>query len=100
MPKVKKVKAVKAPKLGVVAPYKASIKVLGKAYEAFGQDKSQAIENLNVGKVARGMSVLVLSKGDVSSSKILPSQQTMRLFSSSKLVRQIALKQISLRFDI
>ena len=80
--------------------YKASIKVLGKSYEAQGESKSQAIENLKVGGVARGMSILVLSKGNESKSKVLPSTQTSRLFSPSKLVREIALKNVALRFDI
>lgn len=90
----------KTAKKKVVSDYLASIKVLGKIYTSKGFNVRNAIENLNAGSVAKGMSILTLSKGEVSQSKILPSTQTSRLFSASHLVREISLKQIALRFDL
>jgi len=91
--KIKKVKEV------VVEPYNASIKVLGKVYKSTGNTAKEAIENLKpIGKAA-GMSVLTISRGDVKKDKILTSMQTFRLFSLSKLMREIALKNTSLMFN-
>lgn len=80
--------------------YKAKIKVLGKYYEATGETKLDAIKNLEVGNAAKGMSVLTVSNGSESKDKVLPSTQTSRLFSPAKLVREIALKNTALRFDL
>lgn len=79
--------------------YTASIKILGKKYQATGSTAGEAIENLKVGKVAKGMSILELSRDGSSHSKILPHMQTIRLFSPSKLMRSIALKNVSLMFS-
>ena len=87
--KIKKVK---------VLPYTASIKVLGKVYTSTGSSTKEAIENLKAGNVAKGMSVLTLSRGKNSHSVILPPNQTFRLFTPSRLMREIAIKQISMRF--
>jgi hypothetical protein len=79
--------------------YEASIKVLGQVYKSKGGSAKEAIESLKVGSVARGMSILTMKKGKITREKILPTHQTSRLFSPSKLVREIALKNVSLMFD-
>jgi len=79
--------------------YVASIKVLGKIYTSNGSTPREAIESLKVGNTARGMSVMMVSNGKDSSSKVLTSIQTMRLFSQAKLVREIALKNVALMFN-
>lgn len=80
-------------------PYKATIKVLGKLYHSSGTTAKDAIENLKVHGVAKGMSVIEMTHGEVKRSKILMSPQTFRLFSPSRLTREIALKHASLMFD-
>ena len=77
----------------------ASIKVLGKTYSAQGDTVFHAIANLEVPK-AKGVSILSLSKGDNRRERVLPAVATARLFSPSKLVREIALKNMSFRFDV
>lgn len=78
--------------------YTASIKLMGKTYTAHGVSAMDAISNLNPGKVNRGVSVITVSFKGNSQSKILPMVQTMRLFSPSPMTREIALKNVSLRF--
>jgi len=93
MPTAKK-RAVKAKK-----DYGASIKVLGKVYTARGSTAREAIEGLSV-RNAKGMSVMTITKGGSFKSKILGAPLTSRLFSPSKLMREIALKHASLMFDL
>lgn len=78
--------------------YFALIKVFGKTFTAKGSTVKEAIENLNVGKLNKGVSVLQITHNGSSSSKILPSVQTARLFSPSPLTREVAIKNVSLRF--
>lgn len=96
MPKTTK-KVVK--KRVTASPYTASIKLFGKVYTATGSSVGEAISKLEVGKVAKGASVLTITKGDISRSKILNAAQVMRLFSLSRLMHEVALKNVSMLFD-
>lgn len=78
--------------------YTASIKVLGKVYSSEGATPKEAIQALKVGSVAKGVSILTISKDGKEQVKILPSNQTSGLFSGSPMRREMALKQISMRF--
>ena len=80
--------------------YQASIKVFGKIYKASGETLSEAIAALKPEGLARGMSVLVVKKGDVSQEKILPRVATVRLFSPSVQMREVALKHTIARFSL
>ena len=92
--KTKRVKKV------AVKPYSATIKILGKMFTSTGSTALEAIENLaQEGKCAGG-SVLTITKGDEKREKILPAFQTFRLFSKSKMMRQLALKGVSSLFNI
>lgn len=79
--------------------YLASIKLFGKLYTANGETAVEAISKLEVGKVAKGASVLTITKGDRIHSKILNTVQVMRLFTPSRVMREVALKQVSSLFD-
>lgn len=79
--------------------YKASIKVLGKIYTSEGGTGPEALSSLKVGNVAKGMSILTLSNGTLTKEKVLPSNATSRLFSPSRLTREIALKNITILFS-
>lgn len=78
----------------------ARMKVMGRFYEAKGETVKEAIENLKPGNAAKGASLLILSKGDAYKERVLTAIQTMRLFSPSKLTRELALKSITTLFDI
>jgi len=79
--------------------FSASVRILGKTYVAKSSDLRKAIESLDVGKVAKGVSILEVSHGDSKKSVILPPAQTFRVFSSSGMVREIAMKNLLLRFS-
>lgn len=89
----------KTPKKTVKPEYSASIKILGKVYKADGATAQEAIEKLKVGNIAKGVSLLTVTKGKVSKDKVLPAPQTFRLFSPSKLMRELAIKNVALMFD-
>lgn len=80
--------------------YKATIRVFGKIYKAEGATLIEAISNLKVSGKAGGTSILSVSKGKVQKDRILNTNQVFRLFSASKLMREVALKNLSLLFDI
>lgn len=80
--------------------YHASIKILGKFYEADGATPSEAIANLEpFGKIS-GVTVLTITHGDKKQERILPRHATQRLFSSSPLMRELFLKSTSERFAL
>lgn len=91
----KKVGATKKPKL----VYTASLKSFGRIHKGEGETIQEAIQSLNMGHFVKGVSVLTISKDGVSKDKILTAPQTYRLFSVSRLMKEIALKQISLMFQ-
>lgn len=79
--------------------YGASIKVLGKIYVSTGATVREAIENLKP-SLAKGMSILSISKGEVTKERILNRTQTQALFAPAKLMRELALKNVSAAFDL
>lgn len=100
MPRIAKTKVVKPKKTKKVEPYTASIKLFGKIYSATGLTIQEAIGNIPASKVAKGASVLTVSKGGNSHSKILNGRQVVSLFTPSKMMREIALKRASALFNL
>lgn len=93
-------KGTKKVKKVVVAPYSATIKILGKIYNSTGNSVREAIENLKPTGKSMGNCVLSLSKGEIKVDKIITAFQVYRLFSHSKLMRELALKNTSLLFNL
>lgn len=79
--------------------YTARIKVLGVFYTATGSTCLEAITNLKVPK-ALGTSILTVSREDKSQEKVFNSIQTVRLFSTSPTVRNVAIKNTLSRFSL
>lgn len=82
--------------------YEASIKVFGrdnKVYKSKGASVKEVLENLKVEGKAGGICVLTISNGDKKRDRIMNAEQLFRLFSSSRLMREIALKNVTLLFD-
>ena len=77
--------------------YHATIKIMGREFRATGKTAIEAITNLKP-SMAKGTSVLSVSKGAMFKEKILNAPQTFRLFNASGLVREVNLKNISLIF--
>lgn len=74
--------------------YTATLRVLGKNYMTTGETPYEAIEKLNPG-VARGVSILNVN----GKERIIPATQTLRLFNTRGVSREVMLKNIALTFD-
>lgn len=83
----------------IASTYEASIKVFGKVYKSKGSSVKEVLENLKVEGKAGGTCVLTVSNGDKKRDRIMNGVQLFRLFSSSRLMREIALKNVTLLFD-
>lgn len=95
--KTKKTKKVKEPK-EVKPAYKATVKVMGKTYEASGDSALSAISSLKPGN-CKGKAILTVTKGDVSKERILMPPVVSRLFNMMGSSKEIAVKQISTLFQ-
>jgi hypothetical protein len=78
--------------------YKATIKVMGKTYEASGSDVSSALLGLKPLN-CKGKGILTIQHGDVKKEKVLMPMQAFRLFNTLGLSREIALKNVSNLFS-
>lgn len=79
--------------------YTATLKVLGKTYEAKGDTALAAIASLTPGNV-KGKSILTLATGEQTKERILMPVVTYRLFNSAGFTREVALKNASLLFGL
>jgi len=78
--------------------YKATVKILGKEYFASGKNVFDVLSNLKpLGKVA-GAAILTITHGTITRTKILSAFQSCRLFSESRLTREMAIKNQTLIF--
>jgi hypothetical protein len=95
-------KKAKSPKdsfqIDYAKPYKASIRIWGKTYEAEGASISAALSSLKVPN-PKGKSILVVSKDGATKERVLSPVATSRLFSHG-LTREVALKHTSLLFAL
>lgn len=90
----KKAKIQKSDKTDINNDYLISLKMAGKVYQSQGKTLKEAIENLpQINKVV-GAVVLTVKHGNVSKDRILNVLQSMRLFTSVNLTKQIAVKNI------
>ena len=80
--------------------YTASIKIFGKEYKATGGTVAEAIAGLSPVGFTKTKSILTISNGKESKDRFLPPLATYRLFSQSKLMREVAIKNISLMFGL
>jgi hypothetical protein len=78
--------------------YHVTFRTLGKNYTATGETVSDAIKALKPG-IARGVSLITVSRNGKSSERIMGGIQTQKLFNTAGLTQQIVLKQISSLFD-
>ncbi len=79
--------------------YVAVIKIVGKPFSAVGKSVREALDNLKVGN-AKGASLLTITKGAIAQHKILTPPQTFRLFTQSRMMREVTLKQITSFFNL
>lgn len=79
--------------------YTATLKLLGKLHTATGVTPREALENIEVQK-GKGMGILTMSKGDKKREVIVPARRVYQMFSASKLMREVAIKQLSMRLEV
>lgn len=80
--------------------YEASIRVFGKIFKATGSSPIEALSNLKIEGKAGGVSVLSVAHGKEKRDRVLNVGQVSRLFSQSKLMREVALKNLSMLFNL
>jgi hypothetical protein len=97
MPATKTKTATKKPK---TASYKLVMVIDGRTYKSTGKTVLDALSSLKVDGLSRGRAVLTATHGDKTREKILNPTMVNRLLHQSPTFRQIALKNISLLFDI
>ena len=79
--------------------YTAVLTVLGKTYRASGDTVPEAITKLTPSN-PKGRCILSVEHGNKKRERILPHLMSFKLFSSSRMMREIALKQVSSLFDV
>ena len=91
-------KAVKKVKEPTNKPqYTANAIVLGRKYQGEGATVSEAIGKLDI-KNCKTKLILSVTDGTNTRERVIMPNQAFRLFSASRLMREIALKQTSLLF--
>ena len=77
---------------------KATIQILGKKYSAESETVGSALASLPYTGFAKFKSVLTVFDSKKEKTVVLYPMQTLRLFSKSPLMKEIAVKQIATRF--
>jgi len=78
--------------------YKATIKVMGKSYEASGSDVSSALLGLKPLN-CKGKGILTIQHGEVKKERVLMPMVLFRLFNTKGLTNEIAVKQAAMLFQ-
>ncbi len=74
-------------------PYDISIKIFGRVYTSTGETLIEALDNLKPGKVG-GVCVMTVTHGDKKREKILNAGQLFRLFTGSRIMHEMAMKNV------
>lgn len=72
----------------------------GKTYESHGYTVLEALTDLKIPGRVRGRVILVFTKGDLKKEWVMPLHAVLRMFSPSRIVREVSLKNASLLFDL
>lgn len=79
--------------------YTVSLKTMGKLHEAEGKSVIEALEKIKLRSLI-GKSVLVISNGENKVEKVLPYIIAKQAFTTVGLMRQVAIKNLSLIFNL
>lgn len=89
----------KAVKKSATKPYSVVARILGREYKGSGETIRDAIASVDAPN-AKGNCIMTISHGDKTQERVFNKQVTAKLFTLSPLMREIALKQAALRFDL
>lgn len=78
---------------------KATLLLWGKRYEAEGETIKDAISKIAV-RNPKGKAILIVENGDKRKEKILPARHLHQLFNTHGIMREVALKNVSMLFDV
>lgn len=79
--------------------YKATLKVLGRIYEAQGNTPDEVLSNFKTQDWIKGAGVLIVEKDGVRKEKILPGTHIRNVFGmASGTMREVSLKYIKSLF--
>lgn len=79
--------------------YKATLFNFGRKFESNGSSVIGVLKGFNVRNI-KGKSILAIETGEERKERVLSPVMTYRLFSSHGLIKEVALKNVSLLFDI
>lgn len=74
--------------------YTASMKLMGVYHVGKGKTLQEAIENIPIMRPPKTLGILTVSKGSIERIKIMPAMQVFKLFSPSRIMHEVALKNI------
>ena len=95
-----KKKVVKQPKKQVNTPqYVANAIVMGKKYQSKGATVSEALDSLTGMGNIKGKLILTITHDERKRERVIMPNMAFRLFSASKIMHDIALKQVSSLFS-
>lgn len=83
----------------VVGDYKVTAVWFGKKFVSTGSSVKEAILGLDL-RNCKGKIVLIIEHGDNKKERILMPRAYFGLFSGSPMMREIALKNVGLLFDL
>ena len=92
----KKAPARRTPAAGITA----RVEMIGKSYEGNGKTVIEALDALKVPGLPRDKVLLTVTNGANSHTRVLHPIAATRLFSQSRVTREIALKAISQLFAV
>lgn len=78
--------------------YTATLVVMGKKYTSTGESVVDALANLEVGNV-HGRGILTIEGNGQKRERIVPPVQLARLFTPSRLLKEVTLKSFGQLFD-
>ena len=98
--KKKTVKKVRTVKKQANAPqYTANAIVMGKKYQGKGATVSESLDNLTGMGNIKGKLILTITHDERKRERVIMPNMAFRLFSASKIMHDIALKQVSSLFS-
>ena len=78
--------------------YTATVKVMGKKFSGTGDSILEALGGITTGGIG-GTIILTVKGKNGEKDRVLPLPMARRLFNTSGLTREVALKNVSLMFD-
>lgn len=79
--------------------YKATLKVLGRVYEAYGDTPDEVLSNFKTQNWIKGAGVLIVEKDGVKKEKIIPGHHIRNVFGMANgTLREVSLKWIKSLF--